>query len=104
MLLMAHETMEKLESGSLNGGGYEVCRLRHDEKEVYVILVDFSSNPTRTLRPPFKKIYSLLENYADKRLILAGDFNTPLDSVYFDPIRAKLKNAFETAGRGNADT
>lgn len=68
------------------------------------MLVDFSPSPTRTRRVPFEKLYPLIEKYADKRLILAGDFNTPADSVYFDPVRAKLKNAFETAGRGNADT
>ncbi len=104
MLLAAFKGV-MLEEGTLHGGGrYSVCRFSHGDKEIYVLMVDLSSSVTKSRQPAFTRLYALIEQYADKLLIVAGDFNTPAESVYFDPVREKLKDAFETAGQGSAYT
>jgi vancomycin resistance protein VanJ len=46
----------------------------------------------------------LADSLSDRPLIIAGDFNTPRDSVLFDPMRTHHSNAWEKAGSRGADT
>ena len=42
----------------------------------------------------------MASQYADHPTIIVGDFNTPVDSVFLNPIRQTYRHAFEVAGTG----
>jgi vancomycin resistance protein VanJ len=105
LFLVTPEAPKIAHGGSLGGrGGCEIATIRVQGREVFVLMVDFSSAPNRSRRPAFERLYQIVDAYAGKPLIVIGDFNTPADSVFFDRLRAKLSGAFESAGRGYAAT
>jgi len=53
---------------------------------------------------PLRDLADAVSTLKDRPLLLVGDMNAPLDSPQFDPLRAQLANAFETAGNGYAAT
>ncbi len=94
----------RIESSDLTrieGGG----RLAHfviatRGRRLDVLLCDLASNPLRSRGPAFEAIRARLEAPASAPRVLLGDFNTPPDSVHFDPIRRSWRRAFEAAGDG----
>ena len=69
---------------------------------VRLVLVDVWADPRRPRKRSLDEALSFAEN--DARCIIMGDFNTPLESVWLDPYRAQLQNAFESSGRGFRET
>lgn len=56
-------------------------------------------------RPRFQQLDEVLQHSLGRAdAVLAGDFNTPLESVFFDPYRARFTNVLEDAGRGFRET
>ena len=86
-----------------------VCRWRVADvsvrgKSLKVAVVDFTSNPILFRRPGFDALGDLFERRRDEPLILAGDFNTPIDSAVAGSLRQHATNAFEEAGEGFRET
>lgn len=66
-----------------------------------VLGIDIPSSPLRDRRRPLKDIARwVLDRPDDVPLLVVGDFNTPRDSVFFEPLRSMLSQAYESAGRG----
>ena len=105
MMLVAAEPAELLEAGSLNKAGeYELRRVTLGGRRVLVLAVDFDGDCRQSRRPPFERLYQIVKAHAEEPLIVLGDFNTPIDSIYFERLRELLHDAFETAGSGYAAT
>lgn len=86
-----------------------VCRWRVANVSVRghslrVAVVDFTSNPILFRQPGFDALGELFERRGDRPLILAGDFNTPIDSAVDDQLRQHATNAFEQSGEGFRET
>lgn len=80
------------------------ARVRIRDRALTVFLVDLESTPWRSRRQSFAQLDALRREHAGETVIMMGDFNTPRESVYFRPWRETLRHAFETAGRGFAET
>jgi hypothetical protein len=66
---------------------------------------DMASDVLYVRGPHFEKLADVIAKKAGGSVIVAGDFNTPLDSPEFDRLRKLgLKEAFETAGSGYLPT
>lgn len=52
----------------------------------------------------FGPLYEVLEPLTGRAVVVVGDFNTPVDSVFLDRMRREYEHAFEAAGRGYAAT
>lgn len=103
LLLMVRGEILSVASGDLDYSGvYSMVRVRVRGIEQNVLLVDLSSLPLAERKRPFGALLPLLAKR--ERLILAGDFNTPKDSVYLQPVRGLLTNSFEAAGCGPPET
>ncbi|RMG34584.1 MAG: hypothetical protein D6725_14035 [Planctomycetota bacterium] len=78
----------------------------NDATELQLVAVDIKSRPTFDRGPALRALGRLVERLTrtGPPVLLAGDFNTPLGSVHFIPIRQFLDNAAERAGRGWLDT
>lgn len=69
-----------------------------------VFSCDIASNTLYQREPHIRELASRIAACANP-VIIAGDFNTPLDSVHLDQLRAQgLAEAFETAGSGYLPT
>jgi hypothetical protein len=105
MLLVSPPDATIISSGTLGGAGeFQLCRTTLAGREVFILLVDFDGEFTKSRRPAFERLYQLVDAYATKPLIVMGDFNTPSDSVHFQRLRTRLTDTFENAGAGFAAT
>lgn len=105
MMLVSAEHADLVETGLLNKcGEYELRRVKLGGRRALVLAVDFDGDPRQTRGKPFERLCQIVKAHADEPLIVMGDFNTPIDSVYFEKLRLLLDDAFETAGSGYAAT
>jgi endonuclease/exonuclease/phosphatase (EEP) superfamily protein YafD len=92
------------ETGELGPNSYfALHRLRVRAREVNVLQVDLVAGPTKSRRAPLAQMAELAARTGGN-LIIAGDFNTPRESVHLEPLRAQFRHAFEAAGHGLAET
>lgn len=74
-----------------------------DGREIDLVLVDIYGFPMMPRRPAFAALERLIQQEEPPlgpNAIVMGDFNTPPDSAWFDPLRESYDNAFEAAGSG----
>lgn len=69
---------------------------------VRLVLVDVWADPLRPRRRSLEE--TLAHAGDDARCILMGDFNTPMESVWFAPYHARFQDAFTAGGRGLRET
>lgn len=86
------------------------CRIREIDIETplgewTLFGVDFGSSPFYDRGPAYEDLARYIARRNDRPVIVAGDFNTPLDSVHYQRFRdLGLREAFETAGTGYKPT
>ena len=85
-------------------GRCRTVRVQVDETPLTLLLVDIASSPLHSRRVPLGQLGWRASTMADEPLLVMGDFNTPMDSVFFASFRAHLRPAFETHGSGYAAT
>lgn len=92
-------------SGSLGKRGrFNLLKVVLNGEQFHVLLVDIDGDPLRSRAPAFEPLVKMIRTYSQANLIVMGDFNTPLDSVLFESFREYLTHAFESGGRGFAET
>lgn len=100
-ILLARGKVEPLASGAQRWvAAYQVSRVTIDGRSLIVVLVDVSSSFIAMRARALAAIREVLEPYGGEPVVLLGDFNTPPDSCWFDPLRETMSNAFESAGYG----
>lgn len=83
---------------------YRIISLRVDGTAMRVLLMDVKSHPLMFRKPAFVRLAELADELSDQPLIVAADFNTPINSVWIDQLRSRLTNSFEAAGEGYRET
>lgn len=83
---------------------YRIISLRVDGVAMQVLLMDVKSHPLMFREPAFVRLAELADELSDQPLIVAADFNTPINSVWIDQLRSRLTNSFEAAGEGYRET
>jgi len=71
---------------------------------LHVILADVANRRSTSREIPLNELVKQLAALDDEAAVLVGDFNTPLDSIHFEPLRRRFSNAFQFAGNGYAAT
>ncbi|MFP6763933.1 MAG: endonuclease/exonuclease/phosphatase family protein, partial [Planctomycetaceae bacterium] len=105
MILMLRGEKLRRESGVVPGVcRYRVLDLLVHEQPLTLIILDVNSDPRKSRQPAFDRLEELITKYADRPLIIAGDFNTPLESIHVGRMRQCMLNAFEVSGHGLRDT
>ena len=104
-LLITPEPPVSIEIGRLNDrGDYLLARCLVKDRAITLLLVDLESRVTYSKAAPFARLNEIIAARRDEPLVILGDFNTPRDSVHFDPWRANFREAFDSAGHGFAET
>lgn len=83
---------------------YRIVSLMVDDQPLRVLLMDVKSHPLMVREPAFSRLQALAGQLSDQPLIVAADFNTPINSVWVDQLRSQLTNSFEQAGQGYRET
>ena len=80
------------------------CEVPIEGTSLHLVVADVAASLSGSRASPLLNLYEHLDTLAEQPVVVVGDFNTPADSVYFDPLRLTFRNAFETAGNGYAAT
>ena len=83
---------------------WRIARVTCRGVKMNVGIVDFTSNPLLFREPGFEALQRVFDAHGDQPFILAGDFNTPIESVLIDGLRECGTNAFEASGEGLRET
>ena len=105
--ILSRGPLGRTEFRTLPGGGsLAVTTAKLGGERVSVLAVDLPGKPLAQREKPLAEVAALAAELAkDRPVIVAGDFNTPPDSVFFGPLRrAGFAHAFEEHGRGYAAT
>ena len=105
--VLSRGPLGRVEPVDLDGGGVAVViRAQLGGERVGVVAVDLPPDPFKDRSGALKQIAELADaSAADRPTLVAGDFNTPPDSVHFDALRrAGFVHAFERHGGGYAAT
>lgn len=102
LLLTRNATVALVESVALDGAGHcDVVDITVREVRFRLVSADFRCNPLRSRRPGFERLDVVLARQPrDVPIVVAGDFNTPSDSVMFRPMHDRWTSAFAVAGEG----
>lgn len=102
LLLTRNARVAAVESVALDAGGSaEVLDIGVRGVTFRFIAVDLGCNPLRSRRADFDKLGALMSRQpVGLPVVVAGDFNTPSDSVLFGPFNQGWTSAFDTAGEG----
>jgi endonuclease/exonuclease/phosphatase (EEP) superfamily protein YafD len=105
MALITRGKILSKERGSLGRRGrFHLLKVALNGEQFHVLLVDIDGDPFKSRAPAFEQLAKMIRSYSQDNLIVMGDFNTPLDSVFFESFRQYLNHAFESAGNGFANT
>lgn len=101
-ILLARGEWELREWGSLNrDGNYAVVRAHFpDGLKLDTAIIDIHGFILMPRGPAMHVLNEVLSRHTSEPVCLMGDFNTPPDSVFFQPIRERFENAFEVSGNG----
>jgi len=69
-------------------------------RDVTILQVDIQAAPLRDRTIPLRRLTEIVAAHRPANLVIAGDFNTPLESTLLAGLRAEATNAFEAVGRG----
>jgi endonuclease/exonuclease/phosphatase family metal-dependent hydrolase len=101
MLFITSGEASCVESGELGrGGAYNVLTTDLNGNTFTTILVDIDPNPIQSRRQAFAALTKVVQAHLEENLIVMGDFNTPIESFYFDSFRRDLVHSFESCGSG----
>lgn len=100
-LLVRGEVLES--RGWISAGGARLLesRVKLRDRVLRALCVDIPSNPLRSRRAAIEDVAAAVRSArpGESTLIL-GDFNTPPDSILFEPLRRLAACAWESAGTG----
>lgn len=101
MALLSKYPFEPLGSLKLTNAKGWAVRVATPKGPLNLVIVDLISHPTLNRGVPIQQISDWIGKLPPSiPVIVLGDFNTPRDALSFDPLRKRLRNAYEIAGRG----
>ncbi len=105
LVIFSRSGLSRVEFDRLAGGGrYLHAEVLVDGNALGVLAVDVESDPRRFRKYPLVQLAVVAQRYRNGPLLIAGDFNTPPDSMHFAAMRSDLRNGFEMSGGGYAPT
>ncbi len=104
-LLVRGEILESRYVTADNRTRFKEAVVRVSGRRLRVVVADLGSNPLVSRRTGFEALEELLNPGSHLPLIVMGDFNTPIESVHFNPLRSRgLTHAFVSSGHGFSET
>ncbi len=74
------------------------------EEQFWLMVVDIYGPPRLSRKQQLIELAGKIADRKNAPLLVAGDFNTPRDSLLFQPVQQQAENAFDVAGTGYTAT
>ncbi|HMP89195.1 MAG TPA: endonuclease/exonuclease/phosphatase family protein [Kiritimatiellia bacterium] len=101
MTIASHYPITYLGSIPIQNGAAWHVMVYTDHGPLHFVGVDLISRPNLPRRAPLHALAHWVTTRTNREpLVMVGDFNTPHDSVMFQPLRRHLNHAYEVRGRG----
>lgn len=81
-------------------GHYLGAVVEFQSRRVSLLIADVTHSLAASRKRPLAALAGIATKYAQERLIVCGDMNTPADSEHLQPLRTVCRNAFEAVGEG----
>ncbi|MCB9858262.1 MAG: endonuclease/exonuclease/phosphatase family protein [Phycisphaerales bacterium] len=105
LVMLSRGELKDVKSGRLGRGSkFVYANIQIGGERIGIIGVDVESDPRRFRKYPLEDLADVAKLHGDGPLVIAGDFNTPSDSVHYAAMRSILQNGFEIAGDGYGPT
>lgn len=78
--------------------------VHHGNTQYTVIIADVYAGPLTPRKPALEKLYEMATQSNNGPVLLLGDFNTPIESAFFDSWNQNLHHAFNMSGNGLRET
>lgn len=104
LCLVRGEVLAKKEDLLDDGSFGTLLQTRIRGHALTVLQVDLKASPFADRGTPLRRLAEIISEHRQENLLVAGDFNTPLESAFFPALRTNVTNAFEAVGRGCAAT
>ena len=103
LFVLSKWPVKMLGRGKLDSlGAYASFDVSAPQGAVRLVLVDVWAEPLFPRKRSLEEALSYAEG--GRRCLIMGDFNTPSESVWFTPYRAKMSDVLEAGGRGFRET
>ena len=103
LFVLSKWPVKMLGRGKLDSlGAFAYFDVSAPQGEVRLVLVDVWADPLLPRKRSLEEALSYAEG--GQRCLIMGDFNTPAESVWFTPYRAKMSHALEAGGSGFRET
>ncbi|MDG1897377.1 MAG: hypothetical protein P8J37_20975 [Fuerstiella sp.] len=70
------------------------------DHDVALIVCDLPSRPYHRRSESIQRVTRIAAKSSDQPSVIVGDMNTPVDSVHFQQLRSRYRNAFAAGGHG----
>jgi endonuclease/exonuclease/phosphatase family metal-dependent hydrolase len=101
LAILTRGDLRKVSVHRLDGiSRYADAEIDLEGRLVHLILADFDASPRFDRKRLIGTVFRAAQSEPDVPTIVMGDFNTPIDSVWFERVRAKFHHVFEEAGSG----
>lgn len=105
LMILSRGPLDGVDFGALDRGGHFVkASTTLDARSFDVMAIDIESDPRRFRKLPLAALAKRAASEVGRPLLVAGDFNTPPDSVHYAKLRETMRNGFETVGWGYGPT
>lgn len=105
LVLMSKGPSGKAKPGKLGAESiYRQIDCQVQGHDINCVVVDLKSDPYYSRKPVLGQLSAELAAFQSRPIIVMGDFNTPVDSLHYAPLRESMQEAFETSGKGYAPT
>jgi endonuclease/exonuclease/phosphatase (EEP) superfamily protein YafD len=101
LAILTRGDLRRVSSRRLDGiSRYAEAEIDLEGRLVRVILVDLDASPRFDRKRLIGAVFRAAEAQPDVPTIVMGDFNTPIDSLWFERVRKRYRHVFEEAGSG----
>lgn len=105
MLLISRHKIRDVELLSIGRhSDVALVRIERHTEVLDIALVDIISSLSYGRAEPLRRLSQVLDAQDTRPHVVMGDFNTPPESVWFEPLRQQYRIAFDLAGTGNRAT
>lgn len=91
ILLLSRYPITTPQLSGIDGTNFAEVILKTPDGDIRLVAADFKSSPLRSRKSAFDKLSELIVDNRQPTIVM-GDFNTPVESVYFDSFRKSMIN------------
>ena len=100
MVLLSRYPITFQENRNDCGADFGVACIQFAGQELQFVVADITGHPLHFRKGPIESLGDIATEFRERPTVIMGDFNTPIESVFLEPLRDNYLNTIEQGGRG----